>query len=62
MADLKRSEACKRGWETIRANRAAKAAGLPVPESKARPKQPEKDYSPLIAAWLETPAEVAAGI
>ena len=46
--DPKRAEACKRAWITIRANRAAKAAGLPVPEPKAA----KVPLSPKIAAWL----------
>jgi hypothetical protein len=46
-----RTDAAKRAWETIRARRAAKAAGLPVPETK--PKQAAKDYSVLIAGWLQ---------
>jgi hypothetical protein len=52
MTTTNRTDAAKRAWETIRARRAAKAAGLPVPETK--PKQAAKDYSALIAGWLQS--------
>jgi hypothetical protein len=52
MPDLKRSEQCKRAWDTIRANRAARAAGLPV-AAPASSRPPKPSLLPKIAAWLE---------
>ena len=48
MADEKRSAACKKAWETIRANRAAGIA----PASSCKTKAPEKDYTGMISRWL----------
>jgi hypothetical protein len=59
MPDLKRSEQCKRAWDTIRANRAARAAGLPV-AAPASSKPPKASLLPKIAAWLEPIPEAPA--
>jgi hypothetical protein len=53
--DPARAEACRRAWIKIRANRAAKAAGLPVPEprKKSGPKfEADAHYTPLVHKWL----------
>jgi hypothetical protein len=53
--DPARAEACRRAWIKIRANRAAKAAGLPVPEprKKSGPKfEADQHYTTLVHKWL----------
>ena len=50
--DPKRSEACKRAWDTIRANRALKAAGLPVPTPKKAAAIDAAVLAPKVSAWL----------
>jgi hypothetical protein len=54
MPDPKRAEACRRAWDKIRANRAGKAAGLPVAEPAKTSDKPS--LLPKINAWLEPTA------
>jgi hypothetical protein len=63
--DPARAEACRRAWIKIRANRAAKAAGLPVPEprKKSGPKfEADAHYTPLVHKWLGMAVEAPEAV
>lgn len=53
--DPKRAEACRRAWETIRANRALKAAGQPVPNPASKSGgAPKVNLTARLLAWMDT--------